>query len=152
MKKTVILLPILLLLVSCTPKKVDTKIFCEEMMKADSDFSKYSEEHGKNAAFLEFAAADVTFLTANTYPLVGIDVLKERQAQRPDTAYVLTWKPTYAKAAQSGDLGYTYGIWEMKMKSDGTISKGTYVTCWERQPNGEWKYVMDTGHEGLGEE
>ncbi len=139
-------------LFGCTPEKVDSQKFCDELMKADRDFSSYSAQHGKNAAFLKFAAEDVTFLSENTYPMVGIKLLEERQTRRTDSTYVLTWEPIFARASQSGDLGYTYGTWKLLLKSDSTKnSEGTYVTFWQRQSNGEWKYVLDTGHEGLGE-
>jgi ketosteroid isomerase-like protein len=152
MKKLVPLL-LTLLIVGCGQKRIDTQKACEEMLQADRDFSAYSATHGKNAAFEKFAADDVTFLTENSYPLVGLTLLKERQSQRPDTSYMLTWEPTYARAAESGELGYTYGTWEIKAKSDpGKISKGTYVTIWQKSKNGEWKYVLDTGHSGLGDE
>lgn len=122
-------------------------------MQADRDFSNYSIEHGKNAAFLEFAAEDVTFLAPNSYPMVGIKLLEERQAKRPDTTYTLTWEPKYARAAESGELGYTYGVWELKLKAKpDQIYKGTYATIWKRNEKGEWKYVLDTGNDGLGEE
>lgn len=153
MKTNVLITLILTIMLGCAPKKVDTKKICDEIMQADRDFSKYSVEHGKNAAFIMFAAEDVTFLADNTYPLVGLKLLEERQAKRPDTTYTLTWEPIYARAAESGELGYTYGIWELKIKADtAKVSKGTYVTIWKRDANGEWKYVLDTGHEGLGEE
>ena len=152
MKTKIIISFIAVLIIGCSPKKVDTKKFCNELMQADRDFSANSIEHGKNAAFIKFAAEDVTFLAPNSYPRVGIKLLEERQSARPDTTYVLTWEPIYARAAESGELGYTYGIWAIKIKADSTKnSKGTYVTFWQRQSNGEWKYVLDTGHEGLGE-
>jgi ketosteroid isomerase-like protein len=150
--KTLISILALILLIGCSPKKFDTKVYCDELMQADRDFSSYSIQHGKNAAFLKFAAEDVTFLSENTYPMVGIKQLEDRQAKRSDSTYVLTWEPMYARASQSGDLGYTYGTWKLKIKADTTKNgEGTYVTFWQRQPNGEWKYVLDTGHEGLGE-
>ncbi len=143
----------LIYLIGCSPKKVDTQKFCDEIIQADRDFSAYSISHGKNAAFVKFATEDVTFLGPNKYPMVGLQALEERQANSPDSTYVLTWEPIYARAAESGELGYTYGIWELKIKADSTRnSKGTYVTFWQRQSNGEWKYVLDTGQEGLGEE
>lgn len=151
--RTTLILTLSILLFGCTQKKVDTQKFCDELMQTDRDFSKYSVEHGKNAAFLKFAAEDVAFLASDSYPMVGIKLLEERQAERPDTSYILTWEPTYARASESGDLGYTYGIWEVKLKADPSkISKGTYATFWKRQENGEWKYVLDMGNDGLGEE
>jgi len=138
----------------CTQKKVDTQKYCDEIMQADRDFSNYSIEHGKNAAFLQFAAEDVTFLAPNSFPMVGIKLLEERQANRPDSTYILKWEPVYARAAESGELGYTYGIWELIISNTNPeqVSKGTYVTFWKRNEIGEWKYVLDTGQEGLGEE
>jgi ketosteroid isomerase-like protein len=51
--------------------------------------------------------------------------------------------------SQSGDLGYTYGTYLMK---DGASEvRGTYVTVWRKRPDGRWKYVLDSGNQGLGE-
>jgi len=153
MKTTTLILTLLVLLFGCTQKKVDTQILCDELMRVDRDFSSYSVEHGKNAAFIKFAAEDVTFLAPNSYPMVGIRQLEEKQAKRPDTTFTLTWEPKYARAAESGELGYTYGIWEFKTKANpDQISKGTYATIWKRNEKGEWKYVLDMGNDGLGEE
>jgi ketosteroid isomerase-like protein len=154
MKLKILVTLISLILLSCTPFKVDTKKICDELMQADRDFSKYSVEHGKNAAFLQFAAEDATFLAPNSYPLVGKKLLEERQTKRPDSTYDLTWEPVYARASESGELGYTYGIWEFMVKNSNPelITKGTYVTIWKKNEKGEWKYVLDTGQEGLGEE
>lgn len=139
------------LLLGCAHKRVDTRKLCDELMGVDRDFSRYSVDHGKNAAFLKFAAEDVTFLAPNSYPMVGIKLLEERQSKRADSTYTLAWEPLYARAAESGELGYTYGIWELKIKADtAKASKGTYVTFWKRSTNGEWKYILDTGHNGLG--
>jgi ketosteroid isomerase-like protein len=152
MRTTTLILAFLILLFGCTQKKIDTQKFCDELMKVDRDFSNYSIEHGKNAAFIKYAAEDVTVLAPNNYPLVGIKTMEERQAKRPDTTYVLTWEPMYARASESGELGYTYGTWELKIKADPKqISKGTYATFWKKNENGEWKYVLDMGNEGLGE-
>ncbi len=153
MKKYLMLFAVVIFSFGCSQKRIDTEKVCEELKQADRDFSQYSVEHGKNAAFEKFAAEDVTFLSENTYPLVGIDGLKERQSKRPDSTYILTWEPIYARAAESGELGYTYGIWKLVSKADTLkYSRGTYVTFWKRNENGEWKYVLDTGHSGLGEE
>ena len=153
MKPTTLLLTFFVLLSGCSQKKIDTQKLCDELIQVDRDFSKDSVDHGKNAAFLQFAAEDVTFLAPNHYPMVGIKLLEERQATRPDTTFTLTWEPVYARAAESGELGYTYGIWEFKLKANpDQTSKGTYATIWRRNEKGEWKYVLDTGNEGLGEE
>ena len=53
------------------------------------------------------------------------------------------------KFLQSGDIGYTYGIHTNTEKATGKITKGTYITIWQKQSDGKWKFVLDTGTQGL---
>ena len=65
-----------------------------------------------------------------------------------DPNWTITWAPLYAEAAQSADLGYTTGSFEIHEKSpDGTplVRKGSYVTIWRKQPDGTWKVALDIG-------
>ena len=59
----------------------------------------------------------------------------------------LTWKPDGGEIATSGDLGFTYGIYKLEMKD--TVLKGTYVSIWKKQTDGKWKFVLDSGNEGI---
>ena len=61
---------------------------------------------------------------------------------------VLTWKPAKALIAQSVELGYTYGFWTIIAQND--TSRGTYLTIWKKNAMSEWKFIADTGNEGLG--
>jgi ketosteroid isomerase-like protein len=138
-------------LIGCS-NGVDTKQCEQEIMDADRAFSDYSVAHGQIASFLEYAAPDAVLIKPNMYPIVGHKKLQEHYYSKADTAFVLTWEPQYAKVARSGDLGYTYGYWQFYLKSQpDSIEKGTYATVWQRQPNGQWKFVLDLGNEGLGE-
>ena len=123
------------------------------LKQADIDFSNLSVEKGMNHAFLSYADDDAVVLKPNSYPIRGIDKLRKRYSKQ-DTAFVLTWKPLYADIAASLELGYTYGTWEYKTKDEnGNPVKyyGTYVTIWKKNKEGKWKFVLDTGSEGLGE-
>jgi ketosteroid isomerase-like protein len=60
-----------------------------------------------------------------------------------------TWKPLGGDIAQSGELGYMYGIYSIKQ--DTITEKGTYVSVWKKDKDGRWKYVLDSGNEGIGE-
>ncbi len=125
----------------------------EALKQVDIDFSNLSVEKGMNHAFLSYADDDAVMLKPNSYPIRGIDRLRKRYS-KPDTAFVLTWKPLYADIAISLELGYTYGTWEYKTKDENgnPVSYfGTYVTIWKKNKAGEWKFVLDTGSEGLGE-
>jgi ketosteroid isomerase-like protein len=33
-----------------------------------------------------------------------------------------------------------------------TIIYGTYISIWKKQSDGNWKFVLDSGNEGVGKE
>lgn len=140
-----------LLLFSCTTK-LNLEQEKQNMMQADIDFSNRSVEVGYQQAFIDYAATDVVLLKPNMNPIVGIDALKQHYVGKSDSLIKLTWKPSYAKIAKSGELGYTYGIWDAEIlggENKGQIFHGTYATVWEKNEKGEWKFVLDTGNDGL---
>jgi ketosteroid isomerase-like protein len=119
------------------------------LLKTDLDFSKMSEIYGMHKAFLAYFADSGVMLRDNGYPLVSKDSLISLFSKRSDSTFTLSWRPVYEKVAKSGEQGYTYGFYKRTIKSTGAVSRGTYVTIWEKQKNGNWKFVMDTGTEGL---
>ena len=120
-----------------------------ELLQADRDFSEMSVKEGMFRAFLSYMADDGVILRDNTYPAKGKELLLERFAGKSDTTFVLSWEPLYEKLSRSGELGYTYGIHSTLVKATGEITKGTYITIWQKQAGGEWKFVLDTGTQGL---
>ena len=120
-----------------------------ELLKADRDFSAMSVKEGMFSAFLFYIADDGVILRDNSLPSKGKKTLRERYAGKSDTSFVLSWDPLFEKISESGELGYTYGIHTTFEKATGHISKGTYITIWEKQTDGNWKFVLDTGTQGL---
>ncbi len=148
--KHLIYLAIAIIMISCNEKSMNQ--WEQEVRNADIEFSNYSIEHGANAAFLKFAANDVVLLKPNMQPILSHQVLETYYQGKSDTAFTLKWAPEFVKVSKSGDLAYTYGFWELLEKDNpDNPKKGTYLTIWERQENGQWKFVLDTGNSGLGE-
>lgn len=145
-----VMLVSLFALFGCTSSSFEQRE--QEILAADKAFSAYSVEHGANAAFLLYATANVVLLKANMMPIVGHQALEAFYQGKIDSTFTLQWDPIFAKVSKSGDLGYTYGVWELYQKNDPeSMRKGTYLTIWERQPDGRWKFGLDTGNQGLGE-
>jgi len=119
-----------------------------DLLQTDLSFSQLSEQKGRNAAFIAFAAEHVTMLRPYSMPLTGKDSLISRFSMHPDTAYTLTWVPIRADVARSGELGFTYGTYQLIIKNIGK-EEGTYCTVWKKDKNHSWKFVLDTGNEGL---
>ena len=66
----------------------------------------------------------------------------------PERKATLSWSPTRVHVAESGDLAYTIGDFELRTttesgKSD--VRVGSYVTVWKRGSDGRWRAVADSG-------
>jgi ketosteroid isomerase-like protein len=121
-----------------------------EMMDADRRFSKMSEEKGMKTAFIEYLDSNGVLLRPGRLPIAGADAV-DFLIQQNDTDYTMTWEPHNGVIAKSGELGYTYGIYALRPSAKDTVIYGTYVSIWKKEKGGTWKYVLDSGNEGIGE-
>jgi ketosteroid isomerase-like protein len=119
-----------------------------DLLQTDLAFSQLSEQKGRNAAFIAYAADHATMLRPYSMPLTGKDSIVSRFNAHPDTMYTLTWVPIRADVARSGELGFTYGTYLLNIKNIGK-EEGTYCTIWKKDKNHSWKFVLDSGNEGL---
>ena len=83
------------------------------LLAADRYYSALSAEKGRNAAFLALFDSEGVMLTSNRPPVEGHAAISKLLLSRTDTTYTLTWEPSLAKVAKSGELGYTYGIYKL---------------------------------------
>ena len=143
MRKKIFLL--LLILSACAHSRMDKKHLEKELIKTDQDFSQMSVEKGMKAAFLCYAADSVIMLRQGNFPILGKAELIKHFKTFPDKQIHLSWVPVIAEA--SGDLGYTFGKWELRFTGKDTVEYGTYVTIWKKFPVGKWKYVLDGGND-----
>ena len=146
------LLLLILFIASSCNSSIERLTLEDELLEVDRAFSNLSKEKGMNHAFMNYLAEEGVLLRPNKMPLVGRDKIME-SFSRPDTSFSLTWEPLFADVAESGELGYSYGIYKVEMYApDGSpiTSEGTYVSVWKKNEAGEWKFVLDTGNQGLG--
>lgn len=147
------LLLILCMLASCKPFKFEFNEQQERikaynnMLQADTDFSKRSEEIGIRRAFLEYIENDAVILRPGELPRVdgnAIDFLSSMD----DSLAKLVWNPMGGDISQTADMGYTFGTYNLQLGD--SLYTGSYVTVWKRQENGNWKFVLDSRNEGVG--
>ena len=119
------------------------------MLDADRAFSRLSEEKGMKQAFLEYIDSNGVLLRPDHLPLLGADAIDFLIFQN-DSSFTLKWEPRTGTVSRSGELGYTYGIYELKPHGKDTILYGNYVSIWKKQTDGKWKFVLDSGNEGIG--
>lgn len=147
-----IFLLLMVILTSCKEKTPKEKLI-RELLEVDIEFSRRSAESGANMAFLEYIDEECVLLRPNKHPILGKEKIAE-MFSRPDTSFSLTWTPLFADVSNSGDLGYTYGTYLINMDSpegERVKKEGTYAVIWKKNKDGEWKFVLDTGNQGLGQ-
>lgn len=111
------------------------------LVEAERAFAATSLAKGTRAAFLEYLAEDSILFRPG--PVAGKKWIEEH----PASPSLLTWEPTFADVAHSGDLGYTTGPWEIRPSSpkEKPTAYGHYVSVWKRQSDGAWKVAVDLG-------
>ena len=115
--------------------------------KAENDFSAMASEKGIQTAFEYFAANDVIIKRANDSLIKGKEGLRQFYSKDIFKKAILTWSPDFVDAAESGDMGYTFGKYHWIVKDkNGKLTdenKGIFHTVWKKQTDGSWKFVWD---------
>jgi ketosteroid isomerase-like protein len=112
----------------------------------EARFAKDVLDHG-GAAFAQWFADDAVELGNGAAPAIGKVAIVKSATWSPKD-YQLTWTPTDAMMGPSGDMGYTWGHYEGHSKDangNPVTTSGRYMTIWRRQPDGNWKVVLDAG-------
>ena len=140
---------------SCQDKKVESAIVPADAVKilleTDKAFSRLSEQVGMKAAYIDYIDSNGVILKPGQLPVVGANAI-DYLIQQNDTTFSLTRQPQSAVVAASGELGYTYGIFSYRLKTNDSTQYGTYVSIWKKQSDGTWKFVLDSGNDGIGEQ
>jgi ketosteroid isomerase-like protein len=116
------------------------------LFELEARFAKDVLEKG-GGGFAEWFAEDGVALGNGAAPLIGRVAIARSATWTPKT-YQLTWTPTDAVLGPSGDMGFTWGHFEGHSKDangNPVTTTGRYMTIWRKQPDGEWKVVLDGG-------
>jgi ketosteroid isomerase-like protein len=104
-----------------------------DVLTADRNFAMIAATSGNRAAFDRMVADSARLYRNGVEPVVGKEAIV-RAMGGPTTIH---WMPVSAGVARSGDLGYSYGMY------DAANERGNYVRVWSRGTSGEWKLVLD---------
>jgi len=118
--------------------KVDVEAEHAALLKTENDFLKQMTVKSGIDSFLSYMADDVRFYRTKALPIVGKEATRAAFAAKPEA---LTWQNTSGGVSISGDLGYTYGTYEMKSSVE--TESGNYLRVWRKQANGKWRVVLD---------
>jgi ketosteroid isomerase-like protein len=135
--RTAFLFPLMVFFVYGTLAQSDV----EKLVSTERAFANYAEEHGTKSAFLENASSDAVLFLPDRMNAV------EYWKARGESKGLLSWDPNYADVSSNGLIGYTTGNWEYRSAGKGGTPEGfgNFITVWQRQPDGKYKFVVDIG-------
>ncbi len=113
----------------------------DALLAVDADFSATSVAEGSGPAFEQFAAPNAIAVGGPQFVYGPADI-GEAFSSGPDD--VISWVPRFADVAASGDLGFSVGDATFDLPGVGMFFS-KYVTVWQKQNTGEWRYVADLG-------
>ena len=115
------------------------------VMDADIAFNRMAQDVGVPEAFLAYMDETDGKLFRPGDIVTGSEGVAADFETWPDNAR-LVWAPLGAHGSASGDLGVTWGEYDVLMDGN-QVSSGPYVTAWRKNSDGEWKGVIDLGVE-----
>lgn len=114
------------------------------LISMERRFLKASQSNGLTKAFQDFMSDEARLHRNGIWPLTEKEAIRSYFSGKERA---LSWEPIKADVSSSGDLGYTYGSYELKEPgASAVVEKGYYVRVWKRDRDGKWKVVLDTTH------
>lgn len=150
--KTIFCSAALLLCGCAAPAPPDTRAADEAAIrKLDADWVKAAQTKQVDA-WVAFYGENTVVLPPNEKVATTKDAIRKSVGDLlglPGLA--ITWQPTKVEVARSGDLAWLYGAYEVSWTEAGkrTTDVGKNVEVWKKQPDGNWKCVLDTWNSDL---
>ena len=120
----------------------------QAILQADIELNRAVQGHDVET-FKALIDDDGTFYSRSG-PTTGRDAVAEswKPLLERERTSTLTWEPKSAEVADSGDLGFTRGEYDLRgWAKDGKVThgKGHYVTIWRKGQDGRWRVAVDIG-------
>ncbi len=144
MKSTWLILATLALLAAGCAPQVDLEAERTALLNADEAWSESAPDLDR---FLSFYADDASLLPPGAPVATGEEAIRAYLSglfAAPE--FALDWTTTKAEVSRTGDLGYTYGPYELSFQDaegNPVVSQGKSLVVWKKQADGQWKVVAD---------
>lgn len=156
MQKTPLpLLLVCLALTACAQQADDQSVAlgppdATPLLQTDQAFARLSADSGAVMAFDMYLADDAVQMPNGAAPINGRENIVEAMASGPE--FSLLWEPKHAEIAVSGELGWSWGVYEAHFttgEGEEVTSAGKYLNIWRKQDDGTWKVIVDMGNPGV---
>ncbi|MCC6389947.1 MAG: DUF4440 domain-containing protein [Bryobacterales bacterium] len=134
---------------SCGPSPApDTRAAAEAAIRELDD--QWSATAAKNDldGTIGYYAGDAVLLAPNAPIAKDLKGIRESWAGLLGPRTAVSWKATKVEVARSGELGYLYGTYQLKIddpKGGPPVQDtGKILEVWKKQADGKWKCIVDT--------
>src|SRR5882672_2221369 len=144
--KKLICLTLLLACVSLVfSQQSKEKSALQSMVDTELAFARMAAEQGIRPSFMAFIAEDGILFRPRA--VRGKQWMIDHPLPPSGEHPLLSWYPAVAEIARAGDMGYTTGPWEFKkdIHDAKPVAFGNFLTVWNRQSDGSWKFAIDLG-------
>ena len=146
--KTLASLALLLILTACqTTPIIDLDAEANALLEVDRAFAALSNETNPKTAFAAYMAPDGMMLPRSSDGAIeGYDSVIAVFGEDGDPGYQLLWQPQFAEVAEAGDMGWTWGQYQVVVNGE-NVDTGKYINVWKKQADGSWKVRVDMGNQ-----
>lgn len=125
----------------------------ERLLRRDADWAKLASEGRDVEGMISYWTEDAIVIPPGLPAVVGKAALREYvESSMKIPGFGITWTSTDVTFSPDGNLAYMMNTNEVRMNAaDGTpaTTAGRAVTIWRREPDGEWRCVVDIWNAGL---
>ena len=146
MKKLIINALIIVTIISCNQKEVDTKSEGEKLMQTSREWSQVAASRNADS-ILSYWTDDAIVISAGEADLKGKKGIRQMvEGSFKNPGFKISWEPKSAEISKSGDLGYLLETTKMTMTDSlgkASVQNFNAVTIWKKQADGSWKCAVD---------
>ncbi len=118
----------------------------QAIRKLDKDWSAAAQSKDVDKT-ISYYSDDASAFPFNAPIATGKEQIRQVWAHLTSLpGFALTFAPTKIEVAESGDLAYDVGTFELKTNDpQGNVVTGIgkYVVVWKKQPDKQWKVIAD---------
>jgi ketosteroid isomerase-like protein len=134
-----------------TALAADTKGIEQALRDLDSQWSAAAAAKDVDKT-VSFYSDDAIVMPANDKSATTPNAIRAVWKGLIDSATSVSWKTTKVEVAQSGDLAFVTGTYDLTTKDASgkpVNDRGKYLAVWEKQADGKWKCGADIWNSDL---
>jgi ketosteroid isomerase-like protein len=114
-----------------------------ELMKLEDEFFEAARKQAGRDAYIAYMAEYCRLHRSWNFPILGREAAGKYFAGQ--NLSVTAWEAIDGGVSTSGELGYTYGRYEIRKTENGAerTEKGYFTRVWKQDGRGKWKLVAD---------